>query len=416
MEHVWGMDYSEQGVVSRNNLYVVNDGGSVKASPDAPNLAVCIPTRGTVPIELFMALKRMATPINMRSMYIYSRDEMGSSGRDKMTRIALDKGADFICYIDDDVLVPPDMIYKMMVHMQKDPSIGLVTGVYTTKSVPPHPHIYKENGGAHYWGFSMSPYDPPEDIWGCGAGCLLVRADALRKLPAPYWAERVVKTATNDMQILGHDLRFCELIRSVGYRVVVDGSIQCDHFDQDKGVFYRIPRNSPPVKKFKSDPRNDEYWMRWWGVHPSGNGAQYEQLLDRLETVIEPDKWTLVVGGGAGVVAQVCNNLGRGRVRTLAAQPDLREFCEAVRLPWTACVDRVFNTLIVCEPRVHNMSDDDIVTLIEETNCNTVVIFSHEPTNVPGVGPSRVEGDWHVAIKSDLAISGVESNGIDSGS
>lgn len=348
MEHPWGLEYSESGVVNRGNLYVTNH-HSVKCSKDAPTLAICIPSRGSIPVEVFMGLKRMAVPINVQCYFLYTRGLMGTSGRDTMTHQALSLGAQFLYFADDDVLPPPDVLYKMMQHMQKDPTIGLITGVYTTKSIPPHPHIYKEDGGAHYWGFSLSPYDQPEDIWGCGAGCIMVRADAIRQMETPYWAENVQRDNNKQVNVVGHDLLFCEKVREAGYRTVVDGSIQCDHFSESENKYYRLPKNSPPVERFKRDPRNDEYWMNWWGVSPNGYGRDYHDALQLLVGMAPQMEFVQLVNSGGGVFAQTLANILRERFVGLVTQDSEEEaFCHVRRLP-------VFNQvaddmLLILEP------------------------------------------------------------------
>lgn len=317
MQNSWGMEYSENGLVSRNNLYIVNDGGAVKTTPDAPGLAICIPSRGTIPVEVFMALKRMAMPINVQAVFLYSRGMMGTSGREIMTAQALQMGASYIYYADDDVLPPANVLYKMMLEISKDESIGLITGVYTNKQIPTQPHIYKHEGEGAYWGFSLSPHDPPEDIWGCGAGCMLVRTAAMKDWKRPYWSENVVPTDDNQMQITGHDLYFCHRIREAGYRTVVDGSIVCDHIDGSTGHAYGLARTSPPVQRHLQDSRNNDWWRNWWGVNPRGEGNVYSKLFDLCEEVLSnlTDGSCVHVPCDANrvAIAQALMNMSNGR-------------------------------------------------------------------------------------------------------
>jgi len=392
MEHPWGIDYSEEGVVSRNNLYIVNDGAAVKCTPDAPSLAVCIPSRGTIPVETFMALKRLACPINTQVVFMYTSGMMGTSGRDTMAKECVKMGIQFVYFADDDVMPPSDVLYKMMRHMQMDPSIGLITGVYTNKYPPVHPHIYKEPGGAHYWDFSLSPYDPPEDIWGCGAGCLMVRGEALQKMNEPYWSESAANTGTDGIAILGHDLHFCQQVRDVGYRVVMDGSIQCDHFSVDDKVYYRLPKNSPPVQKHRNDKRNDAYWMNWWSVSPHGEGASYGEAVELLKQVITQsgDLTFNVVNIGGGAIAQMTFNLSNGRSTVIPISPMEIEACNNLLLPTSEVYDA--DVILCFEPEAHRHVPEFEASVV---NSNRPVIWitrdSRENDHL-----LQSQGEWHV--------------------
>lgn len=398
MDHPWGLDYSEAGLVSRQNLYVVDNGNAVKCSPDAPVLAICIPSRGTMPVETFMGLRRLSTPINTHCIYMYTSGLMGTSGRDKMTKECIRLGVEFIYFADDDVLPPPDTLYKMLRHMQMDSTIGLITGVYTTKTEPISPHIYKEPGKGTYWDFSLSPYDPPEDIWGCGAGCMMVRVDSIKKMSEPYWAESAAYRPGQGMAVLGHDLNFCQQVRDTGYRVVVDGSIQCDHYSTDTKKMYRLPKNSPPVQRFKNDPRNSEYWMNWWRVNPGGEGSTYAsvlQVLDRLFNADLESHYGLVNTGG-GAIAQAAFNISRGRVAIIPVNDEEKTYANNLLLPQVT-VEAITNKTIVFEPEslLHEVVVQSYMELQED-----VIVITRRKYDYPYW---YKEGDWNVYSTEELS-------------
>lgn len=298
----WGIELTDRGISSTKNLYVVSSRQGVKPRPNAPCLAILIPSRGTVPVEILLAWQRIALPINCIVSFSYTRGMSGTQAREELTERAIQSGANFVYYADDDVLPPINVLYKMMLEMQKDETIGLITAVYTTKSDPPHPHLYKEPNGTHYWNFSMDPYDDPETIWGCGAGAMMVRVDAIRKMERPYWAE-AVDSRSKGFSVLGHDLHFCEKIRNAGYRTVVDGSLICGHVDE-YGKVFSLPLNCPPLSRFRRNPNNEGYWNKVWGVETGGNERFYAELYPEIEDMIEPNCKYVDIGGGTGVLAQ----------------------------------------------------------------------------------------------------------------
>lgn len=307
----WGIKYNESGISAREQMLVVDGGNLVKATVDAPYIIVAMPSRGSIPIEVLMAWKRIPLPINTITSFTYIRGLLSSVAREKLTHNAIGVGAKYIYFADDDVMPAIDVLYKMLYDLETDPTIGLVTGVYTTKTSPPSPHIYKRPNEGHYWGFSLDPNDPPEDIWGCGAGAMMVRVEAIKKARVPYWAEQASMDRYNQAyDITGHDIRFCELIREAGYRTCVDGSLLCAHIDND-GMMYRIPLDSPPVIKFSRNPNTPQYWNRVWGVETWGNPRVYHKLYRAILDIIPSECRVVDLGAGTGVLLQMLINFNR---------------------------------------------------------------------------------------------------------
>ena len=298
-QHDWGIEYDERGISSAKDMYVVKGGAGVKTTLLAPAIMCCMPSRGSVPVEVVMAWRRIAQPINTVVGFMYTRGMLSTVAREKMTVAALKAGVKYIYYADDDVLPPINILYKMMVEMEKDPTIGLLTAVYTTKVDPPHPHIYKRPGEAHYWGFSLDPYDSPEDIWGCGAGAMMVRTEAIVKMQTPYWAERTEGTA-----ITGHDLHFCEKIATAGYRVCVDGSLICAHIHNEAASIYGLPHNCPPMKRHRLNVNTEPYWNQIWGVETWGRPREYGEMYTKICDMVKEGSKVVDLGAGIGVLVQ----------------------------------------------------------------------------------------------------------------
>lgn len=304
----WGLEYTPSGVTGRAQLLVVDGGGLVKHSTDAPYIMVAMPTRGTVPIEVLMAWKRIPLPINTIVTFSYLRGLLGSVSREKLTHNAIAMGAKYIYYADDDVMPPINILYKMLNELEKDPTIGLITGVYTTKQPNPAPHIYKRPNTSHYWGFSLDPMDPPEDIWGCGAGAMMVRVDAIKAAKPPYWAEEAtMDNRGGTYDVTGHDLRFCQLIKEAGYRVCVDGSLLCAHIDTE-GTVYHLPLNSPPIKRFNRNCNTEDYWNKVWGVETWGRPRMYAALYSAITELVPLESRVVDLGAGIGVLLQMLIN------------------------------------------------------------------------------------------------------------
>jgi hypothetical protein len=256
------------------NGYHADARSQIKNRTDAPHMAVIMPignktesvvkddgkTRtvidqyrqpGLVPVELMLNTMQVMQPLNITMSWVVMKNDLSARLREQMTEQALERGCNYLFYWDDDVLIPNMTWYRMLNFMNRYPDIGAITGVVWTRAVPTEPILYKDGGAGAYWGFSTNPEDGPEDVYAAGAGCLMARADAVRKMERPWWHDEKTGSASGGYQgVIGHDLRFCRNMKNqTGYRVTVDGSLQCHHFDVAEQKVFKIPDTMPEMSK-----------------------------------------------------------------------------------------------------------------------------------------------------------------------
>ena len=202
---------------------------------------------GLVPAELLAATNQVAMPPNISSTMMCLKNNISGVLREIMTGEALEIGANFIFYWDDDVIPPPDVLFRMLNAMARNPDVGVITGVVWTKTIPTEPLIYKDANRGAYWGFNTDREAPLEDIYAAGAGCMMARVQAIRKMEPPYWHDEYHMNAETGVQgIGGHDIRFLRKMRDeTGYRVCVDGNIQCRHLDIKNQLVFVMPPDRP---------------------------------------------------------------------------------------------------------------------------------------------------------------------------
>ena len=211
-------------------------------------------TRGDlmVPLQWALNVPNLVVPLNTTVGYLVQGGMLSADARNQMTKRAMEIGSKYIFYWDDDVIIPPLTLYQMHNILETSPDIGLVTGVYTTRESPNEPLIYREHGTGAWWDFSIDAEDSPQDIFGCGGGCIMARTEDVAKMEEPYWAdEQVIHEADGSYQTMwGHDIRFVTNFREqTGKRTVVKGSILCQHFDAAQNKTFELPKDSPPYKK-----------------------------------------------------------------------------------------------------------------------------------------------------------------------
>jgi len=142
--------------------------------------------------------------------------------------------ADYIFFVDDDVLPPINTITKLLSH-NKD----IVCGLYFSNREPHFPQIFfknyeddlnKDDPVAKWSGKydCVENYEKDKliEIDACGAGCMLIKAEVFKKLKLPYFW---YIPKSEDKPRKGEDFYFCEKAKEAGYKIYCDTSIVCKH-------------------------------------------------------------------------------------------------------------------------------------------------------------------------------------------
>ena len=190
----------------------------------------------------------LALPLGTSSMTI-TLDDKGdiAAKRNLICKEAIEKGADYIFMLGDDVIVPGNAVLQML-GRKKD----LITGVYWTKNNPTHPYIWK--------GLQRGPYMDWKagelfkvDFAGCD--CLLIRTEILKTIPYPWfsldwvWSDRQQPPTGLETE----DFHFYLKAAKVGYDLWCDSSIQCLHEDRDGGMLFGLNQDMPQAGSTPSD-------------------------------------------------------------------------------------------------------------------------------------------------------------------
>lgn len=135
-------------------------------------------------------------------------------------------GADFLFFLDSDVIPPRDAILRLMTHDKP-----VVSGIYCRRSPPVGVPVMMKNG---QWINSFPP-NTLIDVDVVGAGCLLIRRDLLLTLPPQRPGSHWFDWRVNQMgflpkeECMSEDYTFCLAVRRMGIPILVDTSIQCKH-------------------------------------------------------------------------------------------------------------------------------------------------------------------------------------------
>lgn len=148
-------------------------------------LLVGTPTRGTVRIEWHAAVAGLTIPANWSrvsmvqpvSSFVPLRFTVADA-QNLIVREAVAKDFEWLLFLEEDVVPPPDLFVKLNGYMRDEPT-PVVSGLYYTKSEPSEPLIFRGRGNGCFNDFRMG-----ERVWADGVptGVLLVHCAVLRAM------------------------------------------------------------------------------------------------------------------------------------------------------------------------------------------------------------------------------------------
>jgi len=241
------------------------------SEPWRKRLMIATPTEGSVRYEWVHARFGQVIPVNWAaSDFSVNYVALGywiDDAYNLICKQALDMAAEWLFFIEDDVVLPPDCFVKIAEYVNhgKDP---VVSGLYFTKGRPAEPLIFRGRGNGAFRDFKLGAKVRCD---GVPMGCLLVHSTLIQwlwnhseeyQLPDGQTVSRVFETPrktkfnpatwTFDNMSGTQDLYWCDrlmqedVFKKCGWSVpkkypfLVDTSIFCKHIDRGTGKHYPI--------------------------------------------------------------------------------------------------------------------------------------------------------------------------------
>lgn len=160
----------------------------------------------------------------------YGGDNNVKKQREYFRRLALAEGYDYLYFLGADTIPPSDVLERLVTIAQLK-QIHIIGGVYWGRH-------NAENGrpeGAVAWINEMSQEDQTKafrdakrliTVDGMGMDCVLIHKEVLNRITWLDWQQ-------ND-----DDYPFYDKARELGYKVVLDTSVQCKHYFSPTGYTY----------------------------------------------------------------------------------------------------------------------------------------------------------------------------------
>lgn len=164
-----------------------------------------------------------------------------ATARNRIAIKALEKNADYVLMVDNDVVLPSDALINLL----DDPK-DVTLGYYAHRDTD---NVYRGKtcicrqfmpDGTRYYNYPLeSEYSAAEmqemfkkgiykqEIHGGGMGCALIRVDVFRDIEYPWYDW--VNYKDDNRGMLSEDLYFCEQCRAGGIRIYTDTRVACGH-------------------------------------------------------------------------------------------------------------------------------------------------------------------------------------------
>ncbi len=209
----------------------------------APNIMIGVPTRdpksnnGRFAPDFVWSLLQLQRPTNYSLNFEceWAEDKGPAENRESITERALQQGSKYLILIDDDMTFPYFTVERFIDDLDSLPDAAVVTAVIGKKRPFGEPEIFKTWNGGRYWDWKKNTV---EEIWACGAACMAINLDYVRKMKKPYWVDESLDYK-GAYSTFSEDLNFCRKVQDeAGGKVYLDSHIVCGHFDLKTGETY----------------------------------------------------------------------------------------------------------------------------------------------------------------------------------
>ena len=147
------------------------------------------------------------------------------TSRNSLAQKAIMMEADYVLWLDSDMVFTPDLLERMLERLQKD-KLDFLTGLYFRRVRPFSPVLFDRLemvGNVCNWSEFKDIPDEPFQVGGCGFGCVLMDTGVFLDVQSRFG--NMFAPIGNT----GEDLAFCWRARECGYKIICDPSITCGH-------------------------------------------------------------------------------------------------------------------------------------------------------------------------------------------
>lgn len=209
-------------------------------------MLIIIPTRGMCRTEWALMFQQIAQPTNMAVGRKIVPELDIVEARNVAAKTAMDDGAEFLFFIDDDTYCGAQVLRQMHNRMAQNPDWDMITGITPMKTPDCEPNIYRHDTPGAYWGWTFGDVF---EIDACGLSCALLRRSALEKVGEPWFGWKSEYGDDGAYEEMGEDTGFCHALKAAGGIIMADGAAICGHQDQKSGKMYQFAETAAPFQR-----------------------------------------------------------------------------------------------------------------------------------------------------------------------
>lgn len=193
-------------------------------------IMIAVPCMDTLPVQFVESLMYMVKPEG--TSVCFKANSLIYDARNLLSLTAIERGFDYVLWLDSDMVVPHDTLRVMMDDLATNPGYAMVTGLYVKRAIPSGPVLFdhvgppeEENGHIRkiVHNYTNYPRDSVFPVEGCGFGCVLTSVKLLKEV----WDK--FGPAFAPFAWAGEDVSFCHRVNQLGHTILCDSRVKCGH-------------------------------------------------------------------------------------------------------------------------------------------------------------------------------------------
>lgn len=188
-------------------------------------ILIAIPCMDTIPVQFCQSLSTLERV--EQTVIAFQVGSLVYSSRNGLALEAIRQGADYIFWLDSDMMFAPGILRYMLSEIEKLEGDAILSGVYFRRMPPFSPVAYKkldidQSKGASWEELKEIP-DGTFEVEGVGFGCVLMPTAAVIDVQTKFG------TLFNPILGTGEDLSFCWRARQCGWKFYCDPKPELGH-------------------------------------------------------------------------------------------------------------------------------------------------------------------------------------------
>lgn len=142
--------------------------------------------------------------------------------RNRIVQHALELDADYVFFIDADMIFPPDTLKRLLNH-----NVDIVNALAFRRTSPHYPCIFSwdEENECYITADYSSSKTSLMKVDACGMPCILIKTEVFKKMKQPWYYYRD--------NLFSSDLTFCWEASKLGYDINIDTFLKIGHIGEE---------------------------------------------------------------------------------------------------------------------------------------------------------------------------------------